>query len=154
MTQYPLLFTFLNKVEGNNYLAEIAVHGRALAEKEEGGWWIYGVHPGGLAASGPSLPEAYAEFRKAFLKVLFEEASEADNFYAFRAGARKFFDEISRPTLAEWEAAREQVRAGKITIDGMRQETAESPRRIDIKEKQTFAAKDNAVDDPQAAVAA
>ena len=62
-------------------------------------------------------------------------------------------NEVNTPTLAEWQAAREQVRAGKITIEGMKREVAESPRRIEIKKKQTFAAKDNAVD-PQAAVAA
>jgi len=154
MTRYPLLFTFLDKVEGNGYLAEIAVHGRLLAvEEDDGTWWMYGVNPGGLAASADSRPGAYGEFRKTLLKVLFDIASEAKDFFAFRAGARKFFNEVNTPTLAEWQTAREQVRAGKITIEGMKREVAESPRRIEIKKKQTFAAKDNAVD-PQAAVAA
>jgi hypothetical protein len=153
MTAYPLLFTFLDKVEGNNYLADVAVHGRLLATEEDGIWWAYGVNPGGGAASGATLGEAYVEFRKIVMKVLFDIASEADDFYAFRESAKEFFEETNEPTLKDWEAAREQVRAGKITLGGMRRESAESPRRIDIKQKQTFSAKGNTTD-PQMAVAA
>lgn len=153
MTHYPLLFTFLDKVEGNGYLADIAVHGRLLAAEEDGTWWMYGVNPGGLAAPGSSRPAAYIEFRKTLMQVLFDMALEATNFYDFRKKAKKFFEETNEPTLAEWEEARKQVRAGKTTLDGIRLETRESPRRIEIKEKKSFAAKDNATD-PQVAVAA
>lgn len=153
MTHYPLLVTFLDKIEGDGYLVDIRVHGRLLAVEDDDAWWMYGVNPGGLAASGKSRAEAYSEFRKTLMKVLFDLASDATDFYAFRKAATQFFDETNEPTLKEWEAAREQVRAGKITIEGMPRETAEPPRRIEIRQKQTFAAKDNATD-PQAVVAA
>ena len=150
---YPLLFTFLDKVEGDGYLPEVAVHGRLLAVQEDEGWWMYGVNPGGLAASGKDRGQAYAEFRKTLMEVLFDIASDAPDFYTFRKLATKFFGETNEPTLKEWEAARQQVRAGSINVENMQHETAESPRRIDIKQKQTFAAKSNTTD-PQAVVAA
>src|SRR5882724_8162995 len=112
MSSYPLLFTFLDKVEGKKFLAQVAVHGRLLAVDEDGAWWTYGVQPGGLAASGATLLEAYLEFRKALMQVLFDIATEADSFYAFRVRAKKFFDETSESMLKDWEAAREQVRSG------------------------------------------
>lgn len=154
LNTYPFFFTFLDKVEGNGYLADVAVHGRVLATEEDGVWWMYGVNPGGVAACGKSRAEAYTEFRKAVMSVLFDIATRSSkDFFAFRKEARRFFDEVNCPTLAEWEAAREQVRAGKVTIEGMRRETQESPRRIEIKQKKKFAAKDNRTD-PQAVVAA
>jgi len=152
-THYPLLFTFLDKVEGNDYLAEIRVHGRLLAAEEEDCWWMYGVNPGGLAAKGTSRAEAYGEFRKTLMRVLFDLASEASDFYDFRSSAGRFFEETDAETVAEWEAAREDVRAGKTTIEGMRRESSESYRRIEINLKQTFRATDNVVD-PQETVAA
>ena len=153
MATYPLLFTFVDKVEGNGFLADIQVHGRLLAAQEEDGWWMYGVNPGGLAACGDTHAAAYAEFRKTLMRVLFDIATEARDFYGFRTAAKKFFDEVNEPNLRDWEQARADVKAGRVTIDGMRRESAESPRRIEITEKQTFAAKDNATD-PHATVAA
>lgn len=153
MTQYPLLFTFLDKVEGKEYLADVKVHGRLLAEQENDAWWMYGVNPGGLAASGKTRVEAYMEFRKTLMKVLFDLATEAPDFYAFRASARQFFDEVEGKTLDEWEVARDRVRKGEISLEGMRRETAEAPRRIEISKKETFHPEGNAID-PQVAVAA
>lgn len=146
MTHYPLLFTFLDKVEGNDYLAGVAVHGRLLAEQDGDSWWMFGVNPGGLAASGASRVEAYVEYRKTLMQVLFDIAERAKTFYAFRSEAKRFFEESNGPALAEWEAAREQVRAGKVNIEGLRQEKSESPRRIEVKLREKFAAKSNKTD--------
>jgi len=153
MAYYPLLFTFLDKVEGKEYLADVKVHGRLLAEQEDDVWWMYGVNPGGLAASGKTRAEAYMEFRTTLMKVLFDLATDAPDFYAFRADARRFFDEVDSETLDEWAVAREQVRKGEINLEGMRRETAETPRRIEISHKQTFHPEGNVID-PQVAVAA
>lgn len=154
MVQYPFFFTFLDKVEGNGYLAHVEVHGRLLAVEEDAEWWMYGVNPGGVAASGKSKAEAYSEFRKTLMKVLFDTASRVGgDFHVFRKEAKRFFDEVNEPTLKEWEDTREQVRSGKINIEGMRRESSESPRRIEIKQKKRFAAKANTTD-PQAVVAA
>lgn len=150
---YPLLFTFVDKVEGNGYLAHVAVHGRLLAVEEEKGWWMYGVNPGGVAASGESRGDAYIAFRKAVMEVLFDLATEAEDFYEFRKAAIRFFEETNKPTEADWGAARKLVRDGKIDLEGVRRETNESERRIEVNLKKSFTAADNATD-PQAAVAA
>ena len=154
MVQYPFFFTFLDKVEGNGYLAHVEVHGRLLAVEEDGEWWMYGVNPGGLAACGKSRAEAYIEVRKTLMKVLFDIAARAgEDFYAFRKGARCFFDEVNEPTLKKWEEAREEVREGKINFERMRRESSETQRRIEIRQKKRFAAKANTTD-PHAVVAA
>ena len=153
MVQYPLLFTFLDKVEGKEYLADVKVYGRLLAEQDGETWWMYGVNPGGLAASGKTRTEAYIEFRANLMKVLFDLATEAPHSFAFRTAAKQFFDEVDPETVAEWDAAREQVRRGNVNLEGIKRETAEAPRRIEISEKQTFHPQGNVVD-PQLAVAA
>lgn len=154
MTQYPLLFTFRHKVEGNNYLADVKAYGRLLAEEEEDGkWWMYGVNPGGLAASGSTRAEAYGEFRETLTKVLYDIAADVPDFYDFRAAAQRFFYETDKETVSGWEAARELVKRGEIDVKGMRREESESPALIEIDRKQNFHPQGNAVD-PQLAVAA
>jgi hypothetical protein len=155
VNKYPLFFTFLDKVEGDGYLADVAVHGQLLAVKEDDDTWsMYGVTPGGVAASGKTRGEAYIEFRDNLMAVLFDIAArERKDFFAFRREAKRFFDEVNRPTLAEWEEARSLVRAGKLDVEGLRREAQESPRRIEIKQKTKFAAKDNRTE-PPAVVAA
>ena len=153
MTQYPLLFTFLDKVEGKAFLAGVAVHGRLLAEEADGVWWMYGINPGGLAASGKTRAEAYTDFRSSLMKVLFDIAADEPDFYAFRKRAKEFFEEDDRESIEEWMTARERVRKGEINLEGLKRETAESPRRIEITQKNAFHPQGNAVD-PQVAVAA
>jgi len=153
MTQYPLLFTFTDKVEGKAFLAEVIVYGRLLAEEADGVWWMYGINPGGLAASGKTRSEAYTEFRSSLMKVLFEIAADEPDFYAFRKRAKEFFDEADDESVAEWESARERVRTGEVTLEGLKREANPLPPRIDIKEKVTFHPQGNVVD-PQVAVAA
>jgi hypothetical protein len=153
MTQYPLLFTFLDKVEGKEFLAEVAVHGRLLAEEADGAWWMYGINPGALAATGKTCAEAYTEFRASLMKVLFDIAADEPDFYDFRARAKGFFEEDDKESVAEWESARERVRRGEITLEGLKREPAPLPPRIDIKEKVTFNPQGNVID-PQVAVAA
>jgi hypothetical protein len=158
LTRYPLLFTFRDKVEGNEFLAVITVHGRALAIQEDDGWWIHGVQPGGLAAGGHTFLEAYGEFRRDFTAILFDIAEEAKDFWAFKAGVQAFFDETDE--VDEWKAAVEAVRAGNVKADGIplpgdgiRKCPADSPRYIEVENKHRFKPNDNQFDS-QPAVAA
>jgi hypothetical protein len=148
MAQYPLIFAFSDKVTGNGYLADVTVHGSVLATHEEGGWWMYGVNPGALAASGTTMTEAYVEFRKSFFRVLVDIATEAESFYDFRKAAKAFFDELNEPTYEEWEAARELVRAGQLDLKGIRHDPSPGPRRIEVKERPTvtLTPQDNVLD--------
>ncbi len=157
MNRYPLLFTFRDKVSGNGFLANVAVHGRGLAAEEGDGWWMYGVQPGDLAAGGTTFMEAQCEFRKTFTTILFDIAEEAKDFKTFRAEVSRFFKGINHPTEEEWQAAVLEVRAGKITADaiseGLPTKPADSPRYVEVKLLHFFKPKDNILE-PQMALAA
>ncbi|PTL35513.1 hypothetical protein CLG94_09595 [Candidatus Methylomirabilis limnetica] len=157
MNQYPLLFTFQDKVSGEGFLAGITVHGRGLAVEESDGWWMYGVQPGDLSAGGATFMEAQREFRKAFTVILFDIAEDAKDFNSFKAEVGRFFKGINCPTEEEWHAAVLDVRAGKITAEalskGLQKRPANSPRSVQVKLLRVFNPKDNVLE-PQMAVAA
>src|SRR3954454_24948486 len=77
MTNYPLLFGRRELVEGNGFIAGVALHGRLLLTEEGGESWVEGVNPGGIAARGDSPGEALAEFRSEYRVVLFDIAAQA-----------------------------------------------------------------------------
>jgi len=113
MTNYPLLFGRHEKVEGDGFIARVAVAGRVLLTDEDGEFWVEGVNPGGLAASGGSANEALAQFGRDFLAVLYDIASDAKSFDHFREQVEKFFNDTSAPALKEWEEAVQQVRTAE-----------------------------------------
>ena len=154
---YPILFTFIDKVSGKGFLAKVSVDGRALAVEEVGGWWMYGVQPGDLAAGGTTFAEAaQGEFRKTFRAILFEIAEESDDFKTFKAEVVRFSRNINVPTEEEWKAAVQEVRAGRPTADAIAllpTKPADSPRGFEVKLLQAPKPQDNVLD-PQMAVAA
>ena len=132
MTHYPLLFGRREKVEGNGFMARVAVAGRVLLTDEDGEFWVEGINPGGLAASGNSANEALAQFCLDFLAVLFDIASEAESFDHFRDQVQKFFNETSAPALKEWEEAVQQVRAGRVNADWLTKRPAETHLGVEV----------------------
>ena len=143
MTHYPLLFGRHELVEGNGFIARVAVSGRALLTDEDGEFWVEGVNPGGFAASGKSPNEALAEFSTAFRAVLFDIASEATSFEELRAEVRKFFADTNVPALREWEEAVRQVRAGQVEAEWLSRRPAESKLGIEVVEVSQPAATNN-----------
>ncbi|HTG32522.1 MAG TPA: hypothetical protein VLB76_06285 [Thermoanaerobaculia bacterium] len=132
MTNYPLLFGRREKVEGNGFIARVAVSGRVLLTDEDGEFWVEGVNPGGLAATGNSASEALAQFCQDFLAVLFDIASEAEDFDHFRDQVGKFFSETSAPALEDWEEAVRQVRAGQVDADWLTKKSAETRLGVEV----------------------
>jgi hypothetical protein len=116
--RYPLLFGFREVVLCNGFIAGVSVaDARALVEEEAPGqWWISGVNPGALADGGASFSEAIQNFCARFRMVLADYAAEAKEFSTFSEAATAFFHASDAETLAEWEAARADVRSGKATI--------------------------------------
>jgi predicted RNase H-like HicB family nuclease len=143
MTCYPLLFARRELVEGNGFVARIAVSGRALLTDEEGEFWVEGVNPGGFAASGKSPSEALAEFGTAFRAVLFDVATDAESFEEFRTEVQRFFEETSVPALGEWEAAVQQVRAGRLHAEWLAKRPADTKLGIEVVEVSQPAATNN-----------
>ena len=66
---------------------------------------MYGVNPGGLAASGATVPEAHAAFRRSFREILFDIVEDASSFDDFAAETRRFIEEANAPVEVAWREA-------------------------------------------------
>jgi len=131
--KYPLLCGFQEVVVAKDFIATVAVSGKALAvEEPEGGWWIYGVNPGGISASGETLQAAHAQLRETFRQYLFDVADEARGFDAFKSEVHRFFQATNQPTDEEWKEAVAEVRRGGVNLADVAKAPAESPREIEI----------------------
>ncbi len=153
----PFLFTYKDAVYGNGFLADVNAFGRVLARQEDDGWWFYGVTPGDLAASGASLVEAHAEFRKGFRAILFDIAEEVQSFEDFKSSVEAFFHQSNAVTLNEWDTAVEEVRRvglDKKTDMLVRPANSKPVVEVAMKEQRDFTTADNILDEPEPALAA
>ncbi len=113
--RYPILFGFREVIFGSGFIAGVEVHGRANAEQEAvGEWWVYGVTPGAIADTGSSLATAVVAFRQRMKAVLVDFAEEAADFEAFQGATMAFLAATDEEAQAEWNAAREAVRNGRL----------------------------------------
>jgi hypothetical protein len=148
-THYPILFGFRDLVVGAGFVADISTQGRALLVDEgEEGFWMYGVNPGGIAGSGETTAEAQADFRQRYKSVLFDFASVSQGFEDFEKSVQKFFAEVNEPTEEEWNAAVQDVRAGKVEADWLAKGRAESKRQVKVRLIDQPQASVNALDEP------
>jgi hypothetical protein len=143
MTHYPLLFGRRELVEGNGFIARVAVSGRALLSKEDGEVWVEGINPGGFSAKGQNPSEAIAEFCSAFRAVLFDIASDARSFRDFHDEVQEFFNETNAPALREWEEAVQKVKAGQLDAEWLNKRPAETRLGIEVTEVSRPAATNN-----------
>lgn len=152
MTHYPLLFGRRELVEGNGFIARVAVHGRLLLTDEGDEVWVEGVNPGGVAARGGSPAEALAEFCSEFRVVLFDIAADTDSFSEFKAEVERFFNDTSPAAARDWKEAVDAVRAGKVDADWLAKRSADSPLEIEVVLVQVPLAANN--EEGEAAIAA
>ncbi len=123
--QLPLLFTFKQLVMGNGFVAGVTMHGRALLEEEGDELWISGIAPVGLAGGGLDRDTAFAEFRKGWVSVLFDIASEADSFDDFKSQCSTFLGSESPHLTQEWESALASVRERNYKDPTLQSESAD-----------------------------
>ena len=119
MNSFPLVFSFRDLVAGNGYVAAVEASGRIILEHDPdaGEWTLCGVNPGGIAGGAGEEKVAFADFRATFRGVLDDIAHEAANIEAFKAAVEAFVGQTNASAEAEWAALREQVRAGKLSLD-------------------------------------
>jgi hypothetical protein len=154
MPLYPLLFGFRDVIQGEGFIARVAVQGRALMQVESPeAVWIEGVNPGGFAASGHSQAQALESFRRSYLAILFDIASDAADFAAFRRGVEEFFNDTNEPASRDWDAAVAEVRAGRTDADWLAKRPADTPRSIEVVRVEHPSAQDNALGDGAALAA-
>lgn len=130
MKLHPLVFSFRDIIAGNGFFALVVMDGRVLlTEEDDHDIWMFGVQPGGLAGgvAGGGVPgteaqrnSAFAEFKKGYLSVLFDIASEAVTFEDFDTKTKAFFDEVNTPNALEWEKALAEVRATNACLSGLK----------------------------------
>jgi len=106
------MLTLQDAITGNGFAARITMSGRALMRQEEGAWWMYGVRPAALAASGENINEAFQRFRTAYWQVLADIAAESTSFEEFEGDVERFFEENDADNEDErlWEAALATIR--------------------------------------------
>lgn len=163
MTHYPLLFTLRDAVSGNGFLAGVTLSGRALVVREnDGKWWVYGVRPAAIAASGETPQEACYNFRNQYKTLLFDFAEEASSFGSFKGEVERFYSEPDDDEEARWVAALQAIRSQQTVVEeplkSLPRETPENrPASISVialHEMQRYTAADNVPDTfslPQAA---
>jgi len=112
LTNHPIMLTLQDSISGNGFLARITMSGRALMRQEEGRWWMYGVRPAGIAASGENIDEAFRHFRTSYKEILMDIAQESPTFDDFEAQVKRFFDEndADNEDEREWEASLAAIR--------------------------------------------
>jgi hypothetical protein len=106
------MLTLQDSISGNGFFARITMSGRTLMRQEDGKWWMYGVCPAAIAASGENIDEAFRNFRDSYKQILIDAAQESKTFEEFEAEIRKFFEEKDADSEDErlWEAALATVR--------------------------------------------
>jgi hypothetical protein len=123
---YPLVFTFQHPIMGNGFIAYVVTKGRVLLSDEgDGDLWMSGVQPGGIAGGGHERAEALGEFKKGYLSVLFDIAEESVSYEDFEVAAKAFFAEKNDENERTWLAAVKAVRAGQLSLPGLKSENTD-----------------------------
>jgi hypothetical protein len=118
LKEHPLMVTLQDSITGNGFVARITLSGRALMRLEDDGkWWMYGVRPAGIAASGENIEDAFLRFRGRYKDILFDIAQESASFEVFETEVERFFNEADADNEDErlWEAAFTAVRSAACT---------------------------------------
>ena len=122
----PLYFRFRIPVYGRGFVAGVRIRGRITCVEEYGATCLYGVNPGGLAAGGEDLNSAHLDFRTGLVGTLLDLATDAESFGDFERLTQNFIQTTDDESVAEWQEARDSIRAGTTPIEGtkLRRETA------------------------------
>jgi len=109
----PLIFGFIDLIEGRGFVAKIRTNGRAVAaDGGDDAWWINGVTPGGVCASGATPDEALKSFRSAYYEVLLDCALRCQTFDSFRGEVELIFNSTTPEIMGEWQDAAKALRDG------------------------------------------
>ncbi len=114
---FPLFFTFREVVSGNGFLAGVMVKGRVLMTQEDDQWCLYGVQPGGMAASGATPQEAHHTFSTSLKGILYDIAASDETYPEFEKHVREFFHAVDASDAVRWQEAREGYRSGAKIAD-------------------------------------
>lgn len=122
-----MLYSLRELVHGEGFVARVELDGRALATEEDAGeWWVYGVNPGAIAASGQTLQEAFAALQASFRAYLVDCAASEPSFETFKEEVELFLHETDSEALDDWDKALKAVRAGVATPQDLGKKSADT----------------------------
>lgn len=133
-TAYAVLFDHRQLVEGDGFVAEVAVAGRALLREGLDGAVFSGVQPAGFAGSGTTRANAWAEFLEGLRLALVEIAEEASGYDAFRVAAESFFNGPNGALERLWTEAVMAVKSGATKVGWARTVESYPDRGIRIRQ--------------------
>ena len=129
MKSYPIVFSFRDPIVGNGFVAGVEIVGRAvLTEEDDGDVWVFGVQPGGVAGGDKQIETALRQFKENYLTVLFDLASDANTFHAFKKSVDAFFAQTNKPNEQDWNGLHALVKRGSISLPGMERVDASTRR--------------------------
>ena len=110
---WPLLFSYAKLVNAESFWAKVEIDGALLAivNPADGHCWLDGVYPGGTAAGGASVNDAYANFREFIAGILDDMAEDCGTCAAFEEWLRVFVTSTDDLTLDSWRAGVSKVRS-------------------------------------------
>jgi len=154
MSHYPIIFGLRDTIEGNGFVAVVAVEGRALLhDEDDGDVWIEGVNPGGFAATGNSVAEALEDFRRFYRAILFDIAEDAASFEVFEDQVEVFFDASTEALERDWQQAVQAMRTGRLSADWLGRRSADRPRGVTVAKVDEPSAENNQVEEGAALAA-
>ena len=110
---WPLLFSYAKLVNAESFRAKVEINGALLAivNPADGSCWLDGVYPGGTAAGGTSVSDAYANFREFIAGILDDMAEDCGIRTAFEEWLRVFVTSTDDLTLDSWRDGVSKVRS-------------------------------------------
>lgn len=100
MSYTPVSFHFHCVAKNGRY--EVGMYCRALMEKDEDEFWLYGVSPGAIADAGPSPEKAIENIKNRMRLVLEDMWNDSAGFGEFKNTVEEFFHQVDQESLEDW----------------------------------------------------
>lgn len=118
------------------FTVEVTMKGRVLVEDDGKDQWVYGVNPGGIMARVPSsgdLKAALDAFSRKLRLVIADLSEVAQSSDQFKAEMISTFS-TNAPYYEVWHKAIVAVRRGKVDVQNMGRENAETEPSLVMKD--------------------
>ena len=106
----PMVFNYSMSIMVQGERFRVDLDGTATFQRYDDGdpedhpWWIYGVRPGGIAASGTELDGAICDFLNALEGVFEDIASDSDCLDAFDRVVKDFVRSTDNTSVEDFDA--------------------------------------------------
>lgn len=111
--EWPLLFGYTKLVKVGSSQTVVEINGALLAtvDPTDGRCWLDGVYPGGAAAGGSSVHDAYSNFKDFIGGIIEDEANACSTLEAFKEWLHTFVTSTDEITLRGWNDGVAKVRS-------------------------------------------